>query len=178
MKRWLSHLFGAMRREDGVASFEFVLVFPPMVFIFVMAFEGGMLMLRNIMLERSVDVVMHDLKMNSIPNPTFDDLKVRICAESVIIGDCMNVLTLNLQPVSLETWDVPTTPLPCRDRSQPIQPSKSWDPLVPDELMIVRACAVFDPLFPTTGIGLKLPKGPDGKGYALTSTAVFVNEPV
>jgi len=42
--------------------------------------------------------------------------------------------------------------------------------------MILRACAKFDPVFPTTGLGKHIDK--DGAGqYALTSISAFVQEP-
>jgi hypothetical protein len=42
--------------------------------------------------------------------------------------------------------------------------------------MLVRVCVVQDAMFPTTGIGLGLPKDGQG-GYGLISTTAFVTEP-
>ena len=42
--------------------------------------------------------------------------------------------------------------------------------------MIVRACAVFEPLFPTTGLGLRMPRV-NSSDYAIVSMSAFVNEP-
>ncbi|MEZ5796378.1 MAG: hypothetical protein R3D63_02055 [Paracoccaceae bacterium] len=42
--------------------------------------------------------------------------------------------------------------------------------------MIVRVCAVQDPFFPTTGLGLQLKADAEG-GYQLIAASVFVNEP-
>ena len=45
-----------------------------------------------------------------------------------------------------------------------------------NEMMLVRACAIFDPIFPMTGLGFHLPKDNTG-AYALVSATAFVNEP-
>ena len=42
--------------------------------------------------------------------------------------------------------------------------------------MLVRACAVFDPYFPTSAWGLQLPLDASG-GYQLVAMSAFVNEP-
>ena len=42
--------------------------------------------------------------------------------------------------------------------------------------MLVTVCAVFSPMVPTTGLGLKLPKV-NSTDYALIAMSAFVNEP-
>ena len=46
-----------------------------------------------------------------------------------------------------------------------------------NELMVLRACAKIEPMFPTTGLGKALANNSEGQ-YALTSTTVFVQEPL
>jgi hypothetical protein len=43
--------------------------------------------------------------------------------------------------------------------------------------MLVRVCVTQDAMFPTTGIGLHLPKDAKG-GYGLVAVSAFVTEPV
>jgi hypothetical protein len=45
-----------------------------------------------------------------------------------------------------------------------------------NELMMVRVCALFRPMFPSTGLGLNLRYDGDGN-YAIVATTAFVNEP-
>jgi hypothetical protein len=45
-----------------------------------------------------------------------------------------------------------------------------------NQLMLVKACAIFNPIFPSTGLGLQLVR--DDGGYAVTAFSAFVNEPV
>ena len=42
--------------------------------------------------------------------------------------------------------------------------------------MILRACSLFDPFFPTTGLGASIPKR-SGGAYALISLTSYVVEP-
>ena len=63
------------------------------------------------------------------------------------------------------------------DRDEPIQLLDPLDTGTDNEMMLIRACAVFDPIFPMTGLGLKLKKDAFGGGYAIIARSAFVNEP-
>jgi hypothetical protein len=43
--------------------------------------------------------------------------------------------------------------------------------------MLMTVCAVFEPMVPTTGLGLKLPKVNGGSYYGLVTITAFANEP-
>lgn len=172
-----SRMMQALRKEDGTSTVEFVIVFPLLMIIFLMAFESGMVMIRNIMLERSVDMVMRELRLSRWPNPTHDLIKEQICRNTVVFPGCRDTIIVNLQPVDMVTWDIPTTPIPCVDRSQNLNPAPVWNTSEdPHQVMLVRACIAVSAMFPTTGIGLNMV--PDGSGdYWLTAVSAFVNEP-
>jgi hypothetical protein len=177
MKTLSLRMLRAARREDGTASVEFVLVFPLLLFVFMMAFESGTVMIRNMMLERSVDIVMRELRLNHYPNPDHDMIKEEICSNTVVFPDCETTLLVNLAPISMTTWDIPTEPMPCIDVAQEINPPPVWNASEePHELMLVRACITVTAMFPTTGIGLRLPQDDEGR-YWLTAVSAFVNEP-
>ena len=164
------------RREDGVASFEFVLMVPAFMAIFSASFESGLLMTRYIMLERSLDIVVRDLRLGSFTNPTHDTIKKAVCDLTVIFPDCENILMLELTKVSTSTWLPLPSDVTCVDRSETVQHVTQFSTGLENELMLIRACAVFDPIFPGTGIGLQLPKE-NGGGYMLIARSAFVNEP-
>lgn len=176
----MTRLAQALRRfvhgQSGMAAMEFVFIFPAIFFTFLMSVESGMVMVRSVMLERAVDLVMRDLRLNNYDDPDHDLLRDEICAHTTVIGDCAEVIRINLTPVDMTAWAMPTGPINCVDRAEEINPVTTWDPLVGDELMIVQVCVVVDALFPTTGMGLNLPKDGDG-GYWLVATSAFVNEP-
>lgn len=183
MNRVRHHLKDFIRREDGTATIEFALCFPVMVFMFILAFESGMMMIRAIMLDRGVDMTMRDLRLNLIPSPTdgssmVDELKDRICENALVIRDCRNVLVMNLTKVSMDFWDMPVTPVECLDKGEDIKIDNldSVTTGAGGDLMLVRACVTVKPLFPTSGLGLNLPKN-GNDGYWIASVSAFANEP-
>ena len=169
-------LVAALRREDGSATVEFVIALPVLMTVFMASFESGFMMTRSVMVERSVDMTMRELRLGHFVNPTFGQLKADICSRTLVIPDCFNVIKINMQPVSTTTWGLPTTPPACVDRSEPIRPDLTPNPGAENELMLVQVCVTADAMFPTTGIGLALPKDPNG-GYFITATSAYVNEP-
>lgn len=162
--------------EDGTASIEFVLAIPVLMMIFMASFESGMFMARHVMLERGVDIVMRDLRLGILGNINHNDLRTRICAKAVMLHNCNTTLMIELQPVDTANWTMPTTQTTCVDRAAAIQPVTTYIPGSASEPVLVRVCVRQNAMFPTTGIGLLLPK--DGlNGYALAARSVFVNEP-
>ncbi len=163
-------------REDGTATMEFALMLPLIMTLFVMSFEAGVIQLRQSMLERSLEMAMEDLRLGNVSNPTHNKLRDEICDHLVVVNDCKSVLKIDLQPVNTTTWVFPSAAPSCVDRSQNIQPLTNFTVGGGDEMMLVRVCLPADPLFPSTGIGLGLPK--DGAGqYRLIAQSAFVNEP-
>ncbi|QDC10222.1 pilus assembly protein [Oceanicola sp. D3] len=164
------------RREEGNTTIEFVILFPIFIIIFMSCFELGMLMTRQVMLERALDLSVRDLRLGHWKPPTHDELKKALCDRAGVIPDCLNSMLIELQPVSKTTW----TPLPpqatCVDKSAPIQPVTTFNGGNENQMMIVRACAVTKPWFVATALGLKLPLV-DGENYAIVSSSAFVNEP-
>lgn len=170
-------LLRRLARDDrGAVTIEFVLWFPLFFGLVLTSVESGMLMLRYVMLERGLDVTVRELRVGNLVAPTHDQLKARICEESLIIPDCAESLTAELRPVSTTTWAMPTQRVACVDRSEEVQPLVEVTPGSANELMLIRVCAKFAPIIPTSTLGLALHKDNFGN-YALVSTSAFVNEP-
>ncbi|WP_237684730.1 TadE/TadG family type IV pilus assembly protein [Szabonella alba] len=179
--RGLRRLAAMLRRRiwrdrRGVASLEFVLVLPVLLLIFMSAFEAGLLMTRFIMLERSLDMTMRELRLGQFTNPDADLIKSEVCRGSVILKDCMTNIHVEMQPVSTVTWAFPNTRTGCVNREEEINPPNNFNPGQPHQIMLVRVCVAQDAMFPTTGIGLRLPKD-SGGAYGLVASSAFVNEP-
>ncbi len=173
MRRLAKRLWGD---ERGAVTIEFVIWFPLFFGLILSALESGMLMLRYVMLERGLDVTVRELRIGTLVAPTHDQLKAEICRQSLIIPECEESLTAELRPVSTETWAMPATKVACVDRSEEVKPVLEVTPGAANELMLIRVCAKFAPLLPTSGLGLALHK--DGYGnYALVAASAFVNEP-
>lgn len=187
MMGFLKRKTRAFRRgEDGNLTVEFVVVLPLIFSIFMMSFESGLLMMRSVMLERAVDMTMRELRLGMIPNPTSAELKTRICSRTVIIADCVAAVRIEMLPVNMAAWNMPTATPRCVDRTQVIQPPEDYNPGGQHELMLTRVCVLQRAIFPTLGLSDKfvgLGKGltenqPGGFGeYGLIVMSSFVNEP-
>jgi len=176
LRRAANRLRRFRRGEDGNSTIEFVILFPVFIFLFLSCFEAGMLMMRQVMLERALDLSVRSLRLGHWKPPTHDEMKEAICTRTGMIPDCENSLLLELRPVNTDTWTGLPTEVTCVDKSGEIEPVITFNGGDENEMMMVRACAVMKPWFVATGWGLKLPLI-DGEHYALVSTSAFVNEP-
>lgn len=173
--------------EDGGPTVEFVILFPAFIAIFLSAFESGLMMTRNVMLERAVDLSVRDLRLGTPIPPSYDEFKESICERALIIEECETLIQVQLEPIDLTTFNVPSNAVNCIDENTH---NATVDPINPiddttylggenDELMIVRVCALFTPFFPGTTLGMQMPRYDDDgtDKYALVVTSAFVNEP-
>ncbi|MEO8241685.1 MAG: TadE family protein [bacterium] len=171
-----ARIVDALRREDGTATMEFVLVIPIFMMIFMASFESGLLMTRSIMLEQSVDMTMRELRLGHYTQVTNNLLKNEICSRTIIFADCKNSMKIELDRVSTTTWNVPVEPAHCINRHEDAEPVVSMGSLADNDLMMVRVCVVLQAMFPTTGIAMDMPLDSDG-GYGLIARSAFVTEP-
>lgn len=164
------------RDEAGTATTEFVIVAPVFFMLLLIGVDAGLVMTRQVMLDRAVDVVVRDLRLGTLGSPTLDDLRGRICDNTIILPNCGRDLMIELRPVSTSTWNFPGTPPACVDRATEIAPVTTVSAGGGNDMMILRACMIIDPLFPTTSWGLQLPLDASG-GFQLFALTSFVNEP-
>lgn len=174
----LSRFIRFGRDETGTATVEFVILFPIFMAVFFASFESGYMMVRNVMMERAVDLAVRDLRLGRDHVQKFDGLKKTICDNAVIVADCEDVVQIELIPVSTADFAVTMADVRCRDVESEIDPIDVTTFKLGDNnsLMLLRVCAMFRPMFPSTTYGLKLDH--DGFGnYALVVTSAYVNEP-
>lgn len=171
--RWLRR---AWRAERGTATTEFVIVFPLFIAIFLTAIEAGIVMARQVMLERAVDMSVRDLRLGSWAEPTVPDLRTRICERATIIRGCEETLLIELRPVDTATWSGLDMGVACINREEDITPATDFTPGTTNDLMLLRACLIADPIFPVNGLALTLPRDPSG-GFRVAAVSAFVNEP-
>lgn len=164
------------RNEDGNMTVEFAIAVPTALMFSVATFEGGYIGLRNMMLERAVDVVVREVRTGQIPNPSHETLVVEICDAAVIIPDCLKQLKLEMIRTTARNFSAMGNEPDCIDRAEEGDPVVNLTMGGNNDLMMLRACALFDPYFPTTGMGAAIPKKSQG-AYALVATSTFVVEP-
>lgn len=180
--RKLRRIFKGFRREEeGGATVEFVILFPAFIGILLSSYESGLMMVRNVMLERGVDLAVRELRLGQPVPPSFDQLKNIICDNALIVNDCFNKIQVELAPIDMSTWTMPTAQPLCIDvNNGSINPIDDTTFIGGgnNELMLVRVCAIMDPFFPSTVLGMQMPEHPNSDGrYALVVNSAFVNEP-
>ena len=172
----LDHLRQFHRSEQGSATIEFVIVFPVFFTFFLSTFELGMLETRHVMLDRGLDLAVRQIRLGMLEPVTHEGFKQAVCNGATVIPDCMNQLKLEMLPVDPRAWTSMADSSDCIDRADPGVAVRNFVPGIANQLMLIRACALFDPFFPTTGLGASLPRS-SGGAYGLISLASFVIEP-
>ena len=180
----ISHLFKTLRTfksgQDGTATIEFVIFFPALMALFLMGFESGYYMLRSVMLERSVDISIREVRLSNNSLPSFGALKANICKNARILADCEDQLQIELQPVATEPGAVASIgkATRCVNTTSDEDPLKftTYDVGAENQMMLVRVCALSKPLFPSTRYSASMVRDTQGN-YAIVATAAFVTEP-
>ena len=164
------------RAEDGNATVEFAITFPAMITIMLSGLELGFVTLQDSMLERAMDLTVREIRLGTGTAPQHDEIKDMICERAAFIKDCSNSLRLEMIQVDPRAWSGIDGEPDCTDRSEEVSPVRNFINGQENDLMILRACAKIDPVFPTTGLGSNMQKDDFGQ-YSLVATSVFVQEP-
>jgi Flp pilus assembly protein TadG len=172
-----------LKDDRGTASIEFLLVFPIIFLVFTASFESSMYMARYIMFDRSVDLVVRQLRLGNYASITHQQMKERICKGGVMaasLADCTNKMRIWMQPVNTANFDMNAPAVTCVDKADEINiaepPANEFAAGTDNDIMLLRICLKEWPMFPTSGISVKMPTQDDGS-VAMIVTSVFVNEP-
>jgi hypothetical protein len=169
--------------EQGSSTIEFVIVFPVFFGFFLMTVESGIVSIRHVMLEHAIDITVRDVRLGKMPVPTIALLRTKICDEARIIPDCEEMVQIEQFRLDPLNWVNVPTAVQCINRGLDMsaQPTMGFTNGGNNELVLMRVCARFDPLLPTSGLGKAITEvnsGADAAGsYALVSLAAFVVEP-
>ncbi|MGL6208881.1 MAG: TadE/TadG family type IV pilus assembly protein [Paracoccaceae bacterium] len=182
-----------LRDETGTATIEFVFIIPIVLLIFFASIESSYFMVRHVMLERSVDLVVRDIRLGKLDYLKTETqavqhktLKELICSTSILNtkGQCTDSMTVWLQAINTADFKMLAPPRKCVDRLEPLNPADPGPSAAEfkfgedNEIMLMRICLKEEPMMPTTVVGAGLIKdGEDDGAYALITTSVFVNEP-
>ena len=172
-----------LKDDRGTATIEFLFVFPVIFLISTASFESSMYMARSIMLDRSVDLVVRQLRLGNYDNISHQQLKERICETGVMaasMADCTNKMRIWMQPVNTANFNMAAPVVACVDQADQVNiadpPANEFAAGTDNDIMLLRICLKEWPMFPTSGISVKMPTQPDGS-VAMIVTSVFVNEP-
>ncbi|MCK0097646.1 pilus assembly protein [Yoonia sp. F2084L] len=173
-----------VKDEAGTTSLEFVIVFPVFFGMFLMTYESGMISTRHVMLERGVETAVRDVRIGSMPNPTRESLRERICEVAGGIPDCLRQLEIELLQRDPTNWTAVPEGVRCVNRGDLDRDPGTIDPTGNNQLMFLLACVRIDPFITSPIYGLIGRAVVDGNSstnaggsYALVSRGAFVVEP-
>lgn len=177
LNRWIRHF---RRSEDGNGTIEFVIMVPLIFTIFMTSVELGLYAKRQMWLDRGLDIAMREVRLNTQNIPDHDEMKQTVCESANFIPDCINSLRIEMRSVNPRSFTALGAEVDCVDRTQPIssQEDPNYFTGLEHDLMLVRACVKFDPIFPSTGLGFAMVENGDDAGQAIMSAmSAFVQEP-
>ena len=163
--------------EAGTASLEFVLVFPVFLALMMISIELGFVTMRQTMLERGLDIAAREIRLGTGTAPQHDAIKSIVCENSFVLNDCMNKLRLEMKSADIRAFNSLDTTPDCTDAALPTKPLRSFTPGAQNQLMVLRACLKYNPIFPSQFLGTALQKDANGQA-SLISTTAFVQEPL
>ncbi|MFK7876577.1 MAG: TadE/TadG family type IV pilus assembly protein [Paracoccaceae bacterium] len=166
------------QREDGNMTIEFLVFIPLLFTIFLTSIELGIYQMRQMFLDRGMDMAVREVRLNTGANFSHATLKTSICNYAGFLEDCETQLKLELRPVDIRTFQQLNAQADCTDASQPVTPNRAFVLGGQHEVMLMRACYKFKPIFASTGLGYSLAENGDSAGMAqMISLSAFVQEP-
>ncbi len=165
------------RDEDGAALLIEFAIFVPLLFsVFLMAIEMGIYSMRQMYLDCGLDIAVRYVRLNTNRTFTHNEIKQLICDNSGWLENCDETLRLEMTTVDPRAFTRFDPEVDCVDTSQPAKPVRGFTLGEANQMMMLRACVRFNPVYPTTGLGREFEK--DGTGRAkMVSIAAFVQEP-
>lgn len=173
----LNRLRRFRKDESGsITLIEFVIMVPLIFSTLLMSVEMGIYSMRQMFLDRGLDLAVRQVRLHTTTPMTHDDIKDRVCTFSGFLPDCENSLRLEMKPLNPRNFAAFDQAADCVDTSEEVKPVRGFVLGAEHELMVLRACVKFKPVFPGTGLGFAFEK--DGAGKAkMISVAAFVQEP-
>jgi len=164
------------RAETGASIVEFVLMVPLVLSLLFSAIDFGVMMLRQVYLDRAVDMAAREIRLGqNVGTP--HQFRQRICNRTFMVRDCMESIAVELRPINTATWAGLHEPAQCVNRDAEIAPLLQFNPgMGAQELMLIRACMVAEPFIRMTGYVMGMPTDPSGR-YAVVARTAWVNEP-
>lgn len=172
-------LFRRFRRDEAAtATLELVIVFPLLMIVFIAAFESAMILTRQIMLERTLDMSVRVLRLAQGVVTDADTVRQTMCDNTILLPNCDELLTIDLQLVDRTTYDMPSNNQICAGRGEDIviAPDNDFQAGGDNDFLLIRTCLIVDRILPISGFGLNLTRDDSGGLHMMAST-IFVNEP-
>lgn len=168
------------RREDGGASVEFVILLPAFLMVFISSFESSLLLTRQVMLERAVDVTVRDIRLDIGSTITQNQVRNLICDRARILPDCAAHLLVELTAISQVTYALPAAASPCVNVESSVVPEPGFAGSRSGKLVLLRACYSVQPMLAESTFAMartlaaNLVNDEDGRIRMVTASAFVV----
>ncbi len=181
----LKHKLRQFRNDEAAtASMELVIVFPILMLLFIAAFETAMILTRQVMLERTLDMSVRVLRLAQGVITNADEVRTTMCANTSLLPNCEDLLEIDLQIVDRDTYVLPADDQICAQRGNEmiVRPDNHFQFGVDNlndannDFLLIRTCMVVDRILPISGFGLNLARDDSGGLHMIAST-IFVVEP-
>lgn len=173
------------RRDEATVTIEFVMLIPIYFFLLISTVELGLINLRHSQLERALDIAVREIRLNTGSVQDHNEMRDLICDLSGLIDNCDTSLRLEMIQLDPFAWVSPDPKPDCISDPEEINSPRGFNQNgASNELMLIRACMRFKPIFSSWGLGESLAEidrnDPDSPGpglISLVATSAFVQEP-
>jgi len=115
------------RQDDGTSTVEFVIAVPLVLTLLFSAVDFGAVMLRQVFLDRSVDIAVRQVRLGSVGPHAHAQFRQMICDGTILISDCTNRIAVEMRPIDTTTWAGLDAPAQCVNRAEDIEPVlRAW----------------------------------------------------
>ncbi|SLN37282.1 hypothetical protein AQS8620_01358 [Aquimixticola soesokkakensis] len=174
----LARPFKRFKRDESgaAATVELVLIYPAILLLMMVGYEISYLSVSQAMLERGLDMAVRDLRLGRTGQVTPAKLASATCEYARYVRNCESRIIVELDPVSTDDWSMPNPWAMCDAQSATsANPDSKFDKGNENELMLVRACIMANPVFPVAALFSS--SSTDDGAYPLSANSAFVNEP-
>ncbi|MFC4215912.1 TadE/TadG family type IV pilus assembly protein [Pseudophaeobacter arcticus] len=163
---------------DATVTVEFAILMPLFFMFLTSTVELGMVVLRQSQLERALDIVVRDIRLHTGSAPQHDTVRDQICKTSGFIDNCSTSLRLEMVQLDPFAWTGVNEQPDCISKPEEMLPVRGFSNTgASNDLMLIRACMRFKPLFSGWGFGESLSTADPEGLVSLVAVSAFVQEP-
>ncbi|WP_179379219.1 TadE/TadG family type IV pilus assembly protein [Jannaschia marina] len=169
-------------REAGGASVEFVLLVPAFLMVFISSFEASLMLTRQVMLERAMDIAVRDIRLDTGSTVTQNQVRNAVCDRARILPDCRENMLIELTLITRTSYATPDADAPCVNQLTSIVPRSIFAGGRAGQMVLARACYSVRPSLPLAvlagnrTLGSYLIDDTDGTFRIVTATAFVVEQ--
>ena len=122
-------------------------------------------------------VLLDGMLAKCLPGTAIAGTFTRSATRSAPVLDCQAKLRLEMRSADIRSLNTLDQSADCTDSAEPSKPVREFEPGQQNELMLLRACFKYEPLFPDAFLGSALSTDASGEASLIVTTA-FVQEPL